>query len=211
MRVLAVVAHPDDEVIGCGASLAKLTRAGHEVRVLLPLIRCDPRGRETWQALLSAFGESCRRLGATPVLLDPLLEETAAETHVHQLHDALLPSVQWADTVLTHWHGDANQVHRGVARAVEIATRPFRRRKNVYLFEVATSTEQAFSPSFAPNLYVVLDPADAAAKRDAMALYPAEAAPGRRPADLQRRMEQRGVEAGAELAEAFVVARLFLE
>lgn len=210
MRVAAVVAHPDDEVLGCGGTLARLAEEGHEVRVVLPLRRCDPRGREHWEPLVGAFRRACAHLGAVPEVLPTLLEETRAETHPHELHDAILPWVEWADTVFTHWPGDANQVHRGVARAVEVATRPFRRRRDVYLFEVPTSTEQGFMPSFSPTAYALLARAHAERKCEAMALYGTEEAPGRRPADLLRRMELRGAEAGAEYAEAFAVARLFL-
>lgn len=210
MRVVAVVAHPDDEVLGCGGTIARLAEEGHEVCVVLPLRRCDPQGREHWKSLVSTFQCACERLGAVSVMLSPLLDETKAETHVHDLHDAILPWVEWADTVLTHWPGDANQVHRGVARAVEVATRPFRRRRNVYFFEVPTSTDQAFLPAFSPNLYVLLNASHAQRKCEAMALYGTEEAPGRRPVDLQRKMAIRGTEVGVEYAEAFAVARHFL-
>src|SRR5438128_7282815 len=112
-RVLAVVAHPDDEALGCGGTLALLAGRGHAVDVLLPLRRCDPRGVEHWDALLAAFARSCAALGATPIVVDRPLDETRAETHVHELHDLVVPYVERADVILTHWPGDANQVHRG--------------------------------------------------------------------------------------------------
>ena len=46
MRAVAVIAHPDDEVLGCGGTLAKLVDEGNEIRVLLSLRRSDPRGVE---------------------------------------------------------------------------------------------------------------------------------------------------------------------
>ena len=214
MNVLAVVAHPDDEAIGCGGTLAKLAREGHTTRVLLPLRRCDPRGVATWDALLLAFARSCAALGAEPVVLDAPLDETRAEPEVHRLHDLVLPWIERADLVLTHWPGDANQVHRGVSRAVEIATRPFRRRRDVALFEVASSTEQAFARGgaapFAPDCHVLLAPEDARRTLEAVAAYPSEAAPGRTPDDVERRLRVRGAEVGVELAEALVTARRFL-
>lgn len=211
-RVLAVVAHPDDEALGCGGTLAKLAREGSDVRVLLPLRRCDHRGVAHWEELLHAFARSCTTLGAQPWPIERLLAETRAETHVHELHDAIVPAVEWADLVLTHWSGDANQVHRGVARAVEIATRPFRRHKEVCLFEVATSTDQAFptGPAFAPDTYVVLGADDARRKRDAIAAYITEHAPGRTAEDVERKLRVRGAEAGVELAEALVTVRRFV-
>ena len=78
--------------------------------------RCDPRGVATWDTLTTAFARSCETLGATAAIADPLTPETEAEPAPHRLHDSILPWVEEADAVLTHWPGDVNQVHRGVAR-----------------------------------------------------------------------------------------------
>ncbi len=213
-RALAVVTHPDDEVLGCGATLARLADQGVETRVLLALRRTDPRGREHWDGFVAAFEASCRVLGARPVVLEPLLGEVEAEARTQELHDALVRHVEAADVIFTHWPGDVHQAHRAVSRAVEIATRPFRRRRAVHLFEVPTSTDQAFAlpggAAFAPNCWSLVDVAHAERKLEAMACYPGEEAPGRRPEDLRRRLELRGAEIGAPLAEAFVTTRMFL-
>jgi LmbE family N-acetylglucosaminyl deacetylase len=212
MKVLVVVAHPDDEAFGCGGRVAKLSDAGHEVSVLLPTRRCDPRGRDTWGALVEAFHRSCSLLGARSIVLEDLLEETLAEPQVHELQNRIYPFVRNAELVLTHWPGDVNQVHRGVARAVEIATRPFRFRCDVSCFEVPTSTDQGFAgvaPAFQPSEYVLLSADQADRKCTAASLYTRETAPGRTAEDLARRMRVRGAQVGADLAEAYVVARLF--
>jgi LmbE family N-acetylglucosaminyl deacetylase len=212
MNVLAVVAHPDDEALGCGGTLARLADDGARVTVLLPLRRCDPRGRATWQQLLTSMRQSCEILGATLALPEHLMDETDAEPRVDQLHDAILPWVEQAELILTHWPGDVNQVHRGVARAVEIATRPFRRRRDVSCFEVPTSTEQVFGiggDQFRATEHVVLSAEHARRKCAAVEVYGAELVPGRLVPDVERRLRVRGSEIGAEFAEAFAVARRF--
>ena len=209
-KVAVVIAHPDDEVLGCGGTIAKLAARGAAVRVVLPLRRQDPRGVECWDALVAALERSCAVLGAECTLAVPLMDERRAETDPHELHDAIVSHVEWADLVLTHWPGDVNQVHRGVARAVEIATRPFRRRRDVWLFEVPTSTDQAFVQSFSPNTWVALGEEHLARKCEAIALYASEETAGRTPADVERRARVRGAEIGAFAAEPFVTARRFL-
>jgi len=212
VNVLVVVGHPDDEALGCGGTIAKLADAANQVTALLVTRRCDPRGREHWPDLLDAFGKSCELLGARAAMLEELLDETLAESHVNVLHERVLPWVERADLVLTHWYGDVNQVHRGVSRAVEIATRPFRRRRDVSCFEVPTSTDQGFGGTglaFQPTEYVVLDASHTRRKCAAVAQYDSEIVAGRTPDDVERSLRSRGSSIGAEFAEAFVVARRF--
>lgn len=207
-KVLVVVAHPDDEVLGCGGTIRKLSDAGCEVKVLLAFEA--PHGRE-WSRRRTAFEAACRQLGASAESVGGHTAMSGSEGDIRELHDLLQPWIEWCDAVFTHWYGDANQMHRLVARAIELATRPFRCRRDVFLFEVPTSSEQGFiGPAFVPNTYVALEPSHCALKCATMELYPHEHAPGRAPEDLMRRLEHRGTEAGLTHAEAFVAVRLFL-
>jgi LmbE family N-acetylglucosaminyl deacetylase len=209
-RVAVVTAHPDDEVLGCGATLARLATEGADITVVLGARRVDARGRREWSNLVAAFEKSCARLGATAAYADPLLDEDRAAVELHELHDAIEPFVDRADVVLTHHFADVHQTHRGISRAVEIATRPFRRRRDVLLFEVPTSTDQGFDRSFAPNVHVVLGRSDVDAALEALSFYTSEMDVGRRPDDLEALFRTRGAEVGADYAEAFFQPRRFL-
>jgi LmbE family N-acetylglucosaminyl deacetylase len=208
-HVVAVVAHPDDETFGCGGTLAKLARRGHECHVLLATSRTDPRGREHWDDLVEGLHKAAARLGAGVTVVDPLIPEDEAERDVRRLHDAIVAHLADATLVLTHWRDDVHQLHRAVSRAVEVASRPFRRRQDVWLFEVPTSTDQGFVSAFPANTHVVLDEEDLHAKLDAAACYGTELDPGRTPDDLERQARVAGGQVGAYAAERFVAVRQF--
>lgn len=209
-KLLVVIAHPDDETIGCGGTISRAVREGSTCRVVLPVRRGDPRGLQHWESILGHFRSACRELGAQAVVTEESVVDLWADTQVEQLRAGIEPHVEWADLVLTHAAGDVHQAHRAVSRAVEIATRPFRRRRSVAFFEVASSTDQAYVDTFRPDLFVVLEEEDVACKGRAMGMYPTEAALGRTPSDLRLRTMHRGLQIGVTHAEAFMVGRLFV-
>ncbi len=209
-RILCVTSHPDDETIGCGATLARATREGAQVRTYLPFRRLDVAGRDTWDSAVAQFQSASRILGAEAVLAQPLHPEQAIWQAPHLLAEALAPHLEWATLIITHWHGDVHQAHRAVSQAVEIGTRPFRLRRRVLQCEIPSSSDQSFVRSFTPSLFVILEAEDASKKLEAMACYPQEHAPGRRPETLDRWLLVRGEQVGVERAEAFAVARWFL-
>lgn len=209
-NVLCILSHPDDESIGCGATLARAAREGAHVRVYLPFRRLDVPGRDSWDTVHAQFEQAVRLLGAEPWVASDIGPESAYWQSAHKLLPDLTPHLEWCDLAITHWHGDVHQSHRVVSQAVEIGTRPFRLRRRVLQCEIPSSSDQSFMRTFTPNLYVPVEMGDAAKKLEAIGLYTGEHTSGRNVANLDRWLHIRGEQVGTELAEAFSVARWFL-
>src|SRR5438094_460783 len=113
MRVLTVAAHPDDETLGAGGTMARLAAAGHQVWVCILTDGVTARHGHTEQQQVCAE-RAADVLGVAHVVfcglpdqrLDslPLLDVIAP---VEKVVAELEPEV-----VLTHFNADANQDHR---------------------------------------------------------------------------------------------------
>lgn len=215
-RVLVVAAHPDDESLGCGATIAKHVAAGDPVRVYVMADGVGARGMtgNTEQRVQrhGMYRRACRTLGTEDVWIFqftdnamdtvPLLEVVRyIEIHVAQFK----PTV-----VYTHWKGDLNQDHRVVHDAVNIACRPQPgcTVKKLLYFEVPCST--AWSQSFTPNFYV--DVSDTLpTKLKACEEYATEMRPFPHPRSalgITNLAATRGAHVGVAAAEAFVCGRI---
>ncbi len=152
--ILAIAAHPDDEALGCGGTLAKHVAAGDRVQCLFLADGAGSRGEGADVALRQQQAEAAaRELGASmPILLDfpdnrmdevPLLE-------VVQAVEKVIAEVK-PDIIYTHHGNDLNIDHRIVHQAVLTACRPQPGScvHAIYGFEVPSSTEWA-SPEVAP-------------------------------------------------------------
>lgn len=220
-RVLVVAAHPDDEVLGCGGTMALLSRSA-EVRILIvgegiTARVAVPAGEAPRQ--LASLHEDARRAGRTVGAevwlarlpdnrLDtvPLLELSQL---VEEKIDAFKPTM-----IFTHFYGDLNVDHRQVFNAVMIASRPPSAPsvREVHCFEVLSSTEWAFGQinhGFNPQTFYDIS-ATLDHKLEAMAQYRSEIRdfPHPRSLDAIRASAVRwGTVAGFAAAEAFVTVR----
>ncbi len=209
LKICVVVAHPDDETIGCGGLVSKAVNNGCSVKIILSLRSNGKRSLTKWKQYLGNFKKACKELGAKPVILTPLVFEHNIEKNFWELTDRIQKQIEWADIILTHNPGDVHASHRAISDIVEITTRPFRLNKNVIFFEIPTSTNQRYENTFHPNLFVELSEKDVDKKCKAFEFYRDEFAPGRNPEDLRLHCSFRGRQVGAGYAEFFKVARFY--
>ena len=219
--VLAVFAHPDDETLACGGTLARHAREGATVRVLTFTDGVSSRGKDPDAAATRRreYEAACGTLGAE--IVTPVREpdgfpdqqlETVPLTDLSRIIAAVIVDTD-ATTVYTHWLHDLNADHRRVAEAVLVATRPVAGStvRRVLAAEVPESTSQAFgAPAFAPTVFVALRASDIEAKASALTCYASErrAWPHLRSvAAVQQRAAYWGGVAGVAAAEALVLLR----
>ena len=221
MRVLCVAAHPDDEVLGCGGTLARHAAAGDEVHVCLVAEGLTSRPSGGNAGDLADLAAAARRadalLGVRETVLlglpDNRLDELA-RLDVIQRIERVLASVQ-PEVVYTHAACDLNLDHQIVHEAVLTACRPIpdQRVKRILCFEVPSSTEwrgAGSGPAFVPNWFVDIS-ATLAAKRAALGEYAGEMRPwphARSIEACEHLAGWRGASVGVAAAEAFMLARL---
>lgn len=213
MRILVVAAHPDDETLGCGSTIAALVHAGHDVRVLVVADGETARPYAGEQDIVRREEQcvkACAHLGVqiAPEFLR-LPDNCLDHFPVLRLARIIENRLNCVDVVFTHHLHDLNVDHRAVAEAVLVATRPMAGSvRQVYSFESLSSTEWSFeSETFAPNVFV---PVDLEKKLEAMLFYKDELRPFPHPRSRQAisaLAQYRGAQAGFEAAEAFRLVR----
>jgi LmbE family N-acetylglucosaminyl deacetylase len=222
-NVLVVAAHPDDEVLGCGGTIARHVSEGDRVEVVFftdgvgsrhpaensgseaeQLVRSDSARRAADILGIAApvcFGFPDNRLDAID-----LLDLVKAVENVGRRFQ---PSI-----VYTHWAGDLNVDHRLVYQSVITAFRPMADTSvtKILCFEIPSSTEwgdKSVTPAFQPNLFVAID-RFLNVKRRAIEAYGQEMRPFPHPRShtaLEALARWRGAESGLDAAEAFVTIR----
>lgn len=227
MRILVVAAHPDDEVLGCGGTLARAIAAGAEVAVQFlgegisarfPVGQYDNEefriqtrvrmegARKALQALGindCEFGERlCGQFDTYPLI--------SIVKDIERKFESFKP-----DMLFTHNPSEVNIDHRLTYEAVEVACRPTRDYipQQIYTFEIPCSGSWTFETSFKPNVFVdVSDFWDA--KLKAWECYEGEARPfpfPRSTKGLKTISQYRGLMSNLELAEAFRMVRMIVK
>ena|ERR1051326_641352 len=222
-RVLVVAAHPDDEVLGCGGTAARLVSEGHEVHFAILGEGMTSRHAQRLDAdrveltrLHQQAHAAAERVGVKNVVLHKLPDnrlDTVPLLEVVKIIEELVDRVK-PEVVYTHHAGDLNIDHGVIHRAVLTATRPLPGQPvlEIYAFEVPSSTEWAFQqiePSFRPNVFVDVT-RTIEAKIAAMECYGTEARkfPHPRSPEALRAISARwGSVVGCQAAEAFELVR----
>ena len=223
MKILVIAAHPDDEVLGAGGTIARKAREGHDVYIAIMGEGITSRFHENQQiekTMLDTLGdhsrEAAKLLGARDIHLYNLPDnrfDTIPLLDIIRLIEELIERIS-PEVIYTHHGGDLNVDHSILHRAVLTATRPLHPQpvREVYAFEIPSSTEwsfQSIEPHFHPNTFVNISNT-LTVKIEALSYYESEIRtfPHPRSPEALRAIAKRwGCVVGYEAAEAFELMR----
>lgn len=225
-KILLVVAHPDDEILGVGGTMNRLINEFNcTVRVIILgegiTSRNDTRDPKEWEKELAIhranINEAASKIGFHSIQANDFpdnrfdgVELLDIVKVVEKEKTAFNPEI-----IFTHHGGDVNVDHQRVFEAVITATRPMDHENvhTIITFETASGTEWRASSDpkhFIPNMYVSISEDNLNAKINAMESYEFEKRPyphPRSPEALKIQAQRWGVAVGVNFAEAFMVIR----
>jgi LmbE family N-acetylglucosaminyl deacetylase len=225
-RIMIVVAHPDDELLGIGATMYKLI---HEQQCQIHVVilgegitsRADVRDTQIWEKELATHRENIKN-AQTAIGFQSL--------SIYDFPDNRFDSVDLLDiikviekekyifrpqVVFTHHGGDLNIDHQRTFEAVITSCRPLQEElvKTIITFETPSGTEWRASSDprhFIPNLFFSVNKSNLQAKIRGMECYEYEKRRfphPRSPEALTIQAQRWGVAVGCEYAEAFCLIR----
>jgi len=223
--IAIIAAHPDDEILGCGGTMAAHVNRGDKVHVLIlsegmtsrQITRDRSKIQNELDHLANAAHAANKILGVTTLTLDQFPDNRMDSVDRLEIIKAveLFIETHKPTVVYTHHAGDINIDHQCVHTAVVTACRPIPGKhlvSTLLFFEVASSTEwqtPGSAPAFLPNWYVDIS-STLSLKLKALNAYKTEMRewPHARSIEaLECLAKWRGATIGMNAAEAFMLGR----
>lgn len=225
-KIMIVVAHPDDELLGLGASMHHLI-SEHDIKTHVVILgegitsRSHIRDKAKWKIELdihrSNIHSAQKAIGYHSVSIYDFPDnrfDTVALLDIIKVIEKEKENFK-PDVIFTHHGGDLNIDHQRTFEAVITACRPMSNEKvkTIITFETPSGTEwrAASDPRhFIPNFFFAVSDKNINAKIKGMESYEFEKRPfphPRSPEALKIQAQRWGVSIGCEFAEAFMLIR----
>lgn len=213
MKILILAAHPDDETLGCGGTIARLSREGHEIHLLT---FTDGIGAREEGDRRSVLWDVSRVLGIKKFqsfnFPDNQMDSVPLLSVVKKIEDYLEKNNLNPDWVMTHSPDCLNIDHRTVYNATLTAFRGLSHYNPIKImcYEVPSSSEWNPMKKFMPNFYVSLSTKDFEKKMSALKVYADEIREFPHPrsfVNIDALSRATGSEVGYEKSEKFMIVR----
>lgn len=221
-KILIVAAHPDDQVLGCGGTISRLVKEGCEAFSLIlgegATSRDEqrsPRKRKSEVTdLKKQTAAADKALGIKRTFLFDFPDnrfDTVPFLDIVKTIEKIKTKLK-PDLIFTHYAKDLNVDHRITCEAVVTATRPTADEsvREIYSFEVMSSTEWAYPTTFSPDVFYDIT-ATLHQKLEAMREYAAELRDPPHPRSLEgikAFASAWGFKTGTSYTEAFKAIRI---
>jgi LmbE family N-acetylglucosaminyl deacetylase len=217
-RVLVIAPHPDDEVLGCGGIIKRLTDSGIRVTVLVA-----SRGKEklySEERILNVRKqalEAHRILGVSNTVFFDYPAPELDLVSISELSSSISKIItrEKPDTVFLPHHGDIHHDHRAIFNAGLVASRPVNDCSVKYVFCYETLSESEWAPPFGAEVFIpqmfVNITKEFSHKIDAMRCYTSQIRNFPNPRSeksIEALANFRGSTVGIDYAEAFMVIRI---
>ena len=221
-KILIVAAHPDDEVLGCFGTVSKLIKEGYEAYTLIlgegKTSRLDTRKIEENKEQLKILNDEIKKandiIGIKKCFVYDFPDNRFDSVDlldiikvISKIKEEIKP-----DIIFTHYENDLNIDHKITYQAVITATRPMENEsvKEIYSFEVLSSTEWQYPISFSPDVFFdIQDTIEL--KLNAMQCYKSELCLYPHPRSLEGielNAKYNGMRVGKNYVEAFKSVRV---
>ncbi|EID84157.1 hypothetical protein MSI_24020 [Treponema sp. JC4] len=216
MNYLIVVAHPDDEVLGAGATIHKLVNEGHKVAVAIMVGKASAR-KNLSLTLSEDEAKALKILGVQKSYhadFPNIKMNITPHIELVQFIESCIKDFQ-ANVIITHHPADVNIDHVETSKAVIAACRLFQRTegvarlKELLYMEVPSSTEWSLNSGdnkFVPNTWVEVYKEGIDIKITALKAYSGVMRPYPHPRSVEAitgLAAYRGAQAGVNYAESF--------
>mgnify|MGYP003589467431 CR=1 FL=1 len=221
---LVVAAHPDDEVLGCGGTIARFSSEGVSLFTLIlgegvtsrDSIRSQEQRKRELKDLHEAAREANHLLGAQDVFFENLPDnrfDSLDLLDITKIVERYVEKIQ-PEWVFTHNESDINNDHSIVLKAVETACRPLPGHpvKGLFSFPILSSTEWNFKNNFCPNFFIDIE-SFIHKKINAMKIYSSELKLWPHPRSIKTitiNSQLYGSYTGKNNVEAFRIIRMML-
>jgi len=211
-KIVVIAAHPDDELLGCGGTLALQARAGDHITAVIACEGESLRYGENGVGQSSQIRRAAQVLGLKDVRLlgfpDQRLD-TVTLTEIITPLECVIRELR-PNVVYCQHGGDINRDHQLLFQATLVATRPTESYiEAVYAFDTASSTEWGYPQTFAPDTWVDIS-ATLEIKLQAMACYESEVRDYPHPRSLkalEHKAKAWGNQTCLDAAEVFMTVR----
>ncbi len=164
-KILIVAAHPDDEVLGCFGTVARLIQEGYEAYTLIlgegKTSRDEKRQVENKKDEIAVLNNEIlnanNAIGIKKVFVESFPDNRFDSVDLLDIIKVIskVKNEVKPDIIFTHYEHDLNIDHQITYKAVVTATRPMQDEcvKEIYSFEILSSTEWSYPVSFSPDTY----------------------------------------------------------